>query len=355
MWFVREIGVLVATVRYSCPLWLFVGNTRHRTLRRAGGLARNRFDLGACRLRIVDPGLVEIEGTIGHAGRRFAGVDLAGVTAMQQLEQMVLRLPVAARVADRADRQFGILDAHLFGLAFAQGAAVEADNGRVAEIGIHAVKAGRVGDGDVDVVHPGHRFGDQHLLNLGRVHVALATHDQFGALHGAVAPDFRIVAVVADDQADFQSLGAVADVGRIARIPTLDRRPRHDLAVLLHDLALVVDQDQRVVRRLVRMFFMTLAGQREYAPDVGDAAGFREHARLFAGDGGGGVVHFLLVVHDAVRRILGKNDKIEAGQALLHADQHGRDLVNVVHHLSAVMQARHLVIDDRHAYRVFTA
>src|SRR5256885_12625295 len=37
---------------------------------------------------------------------------------------------------------------------------------------------------------------------LGRVHVALAAHDELGAAHGAVAPDLGVVAVVADDRSE---------------------------------------------------------------------------------------------------------------------------------------------------------
>src|SRR5450830_711111 len=289
-WFVR--GNADAGSDYG----LLVRYARHRTLRRAGSLARDRFDLSTCSLRIVDPGLVEVERAIGNASGRFAGIDLAGIAAVQKFEEVVLRLPVAARITDGADRQLGILNAHFLGLAFAQRAPVEADNRRMAEIGIHAVKTGGIGDGNVDVIHPCHRLGDQHLLILGGVHVALATHDQFGALHGAVAPDFRIIAIVADDQTDFESLGSIADISGVAGIPAFDRRPGHDLAILLHNLALVVDQDQRVVRRLARMFFMTLAGQRKHAPDVGNATGLGKYAGLFARYGGGSIVHFLLVI-----------------------------------------------------------
>ncbi len=44
--------------------------------------------------------------------------------------------------------------------------------------------------------------------------------------------------------------------------------PWHDLAILLHDLALVVDQDQGVVRNLVGMLLMPLASKRKDAPGV---------------------------------------------------------------------------------------
>jgi hypothetical protein len=63
---------------------------------------------------------------------------------------------VAAGVADQRHRQRSVLDAHLLFTALAQRTAIEADDGRVAEIGIDAVEAGGIGHGDIDVVHPGH-------------------------------------------------------------------------------------------------------------------------------------------------------------------------------------------------------
>ena len=265
---------------------------------------------------------------------------------MQQLVEVVLRLAGAARVADQGLRELRVLDAVLLLAAFAQRAAVEADDRGVAEVGIDAVEAGGIGDRDIDVVGPGHRLGDQDLLFLGRIHVALAAHDQLGALHGAVAPDLRKVAVVADDQADLQALRAVGDIGAVAGIPAFDRHPRHDLAVLLDDLALVVHQDQGVVRRLVRMLLVALAGQREHAPDLGLAAGFGEDLGLLARHRAGGLVHLLGVVHDAVRGIFREDHQIHARQAELHADQHVGDLAGVVEHLGLGVQARHLVVDD---------
>src|SRR5256885_14950071 len=61
---------------------------------------------------------------------------------------------------------------------------------------------------------------------LGRVHVALAAHDELGAAHGAVAPDLGVVAVVADDEADLQALGAFAHIGAVARVPARSEERR---------------------------------------------------------------------------------------------------------------------------------
>src|SRR5579864_9627815 len=100
----------------------------------------------------------------------------------------------------------------------------------MAEVGVHAVEAGGVRHGDIDIVGPGHGFGHDDLLVLGRIHVALAAHDQFRTLHRAITPDFRVVAVVADDQRNLQALRTFRYVSAVAGIPSFDRHPGHDLA-----------------------------------------------------------------------------------------------------------------------------
>jgi hypothetical protein len=71
--------------------------------------------------------------------------------------------------------------------------------------------------------------GGPHLLLFRGIHIALAANNKLGALHGAIAPDFGIVAIVADDQADFQALRALGHEGMIARVPACrkhDCRPQ---------------------------------------------------------------------------------------------------------------------------------
>ncbi len=194
-----------------------------------------------------------------------------------------------------------------------------------------------------------------HLLVLGRIHVALATDDQLGTLHRAVAPDFRIVAVVADDQRHLEALRPFGNVGAVAGIPALDRHPWHDLAIFLHHLALVVHQDERVVGRLLRMLLVAFAGEREHAPDLRLAAGFRENLGLLAGHDRSGLVHLLGVVHDPVGRIFREDHEIHARQAGLHADDHVGDLPGVGEHLGLGVKARHLVVHDGDADRVVAA
>src|ERR1700675_4015059 len=77
---------------------------------------------------IVDPLLVEIVRTGRDAARAFAGIDHAGVAAMHQLVEMVLRLAGAARIANQALRELRVLDAVFLLAGLAQGAAVEADD-----------------------------------------------------------------------------------------------------------------------------------------------------------------------------------------------------------------------------------
>jgi hypothetical protein len=73
---------------------------------------------------------------------------------MHQLEEMVFRLAGAARVADQLFESCGVLDAVFLLAAFAERAAVEADDRRVAEIGVDAVEARGIGDRDVDNCSP---------------------------------------------------------------------------------------------------------------------------------------------------------------------------------------------------------
>src|SRR5450830_231289 len=332
-----------------------VGNALDRAFLGAHHGAREGLDRLLRALGVVHPAAVEVIGAGGHALVAVARVDGAGVATVQQLEQVVLRLAVLAEVADQTGRQGRVLHAVFLFAAFTQGAAVEADQRAVAEVAVNTVPARGIGHRHIGVVGKGHGLADQDLLLLGRVHVALATHDEFGPLHGAVAPDLGVVAVVADDQADLQALGAFAHIGAVAGVPALDRHPGHDLAVLLHDLALVVHEDQGVVGGLVGVLFMLLAGEREHAPDFGLAAGLGKDLGLGTGHGGRRVIHLLGVVHDAVGAVLGKDHQVHARQAGLHADQHVGDLACVVQHLGLGVQARHLVVDHRHTDGVFAA
>src|ERR1700691_5187232 len=160
---------------------------------------------------------------------------------------MVFGLAILACIADQHFGELGVVDAVFFLAGLAERAAVKADDRRMTEIGIDAIETGGIGHGHIDVVGPRHRFRHHHLLILGRIHVALAADDQLGPLHGAVAPDLGIIAVITDDERYLEPLGSVGNVGAIAGIPALDRHAGHDLAIFLHYLVLVVHQDEGVV------------------------------------------------------------------------------------------------------------
>src|SRR5260370_42395651 len=88
------------------------------------------------------PRLIESVGAGCEAARPFAGIDHAGIAAMDQFIEVVLRLAVAADIADQVLRQPRILDAILLLAGLAQRAAVEADARGVTDAGIGTVKSG---------------------------------------------------------------------------------------------------------------------------------------------------------------------------------------------------------------------
>src|SRR6187549_2996638 len=75
---------------------LLVRNAVDRAFVGPDGRPRHRLDHFAGAFGIVDPLLVEVIGTGCDALRAFAGIDHAGVAAVHQLEEMVLRLAIAA-------------------------------------------------------------------------------------------------------------------------------------------------------------------------------------------------------------------------------------------------------------------
>ena len=130
-----------------------VRNAVDRTLVGADRRPRHCLDHFARAFGIVDPFLVEVIGAGRDAFRAFAGVDHAGIAAMQQLEEMVLGLTVAARIADQALRQSCVLDAVFFFAGLAQRAAVEADDRGVTEVRIDAIEARGVATSSSSITH----------------------------------------------------------------------------------------------------------------------------------------------------------------------------------------------------------
>src|SRR3954451_11192107 len=140
-----------------------IRNAVDRAFSRPRSRAGHCLDHVSRALGIGDPILVEIIGTGRDAARTLAGIDHAGVAAVDQLVEMVLRLTVAARIPDQMLRELGVLDSIVLLAALAERAAVEADDRGVTEVRIDAVETGGVGDGDIDVVGPSHRLGNQDL------------------------------------------------------------------------------------------------------------------------------------------------------------------------------------------------
>ena len=121
--------------------------------------------------------------------------------------------------------------------------------------------------------------------------------------------------------------------GSGSRIWHLNRAPRNDLAVFLHDLSLVINKHERVVRVLLRVLLVPLPGEREDASHADLFADGAEFVRLRTWDGACRLHHLRLVVHDALRRVLRENDEVHARQAHLAAAHHVADALDVRHHL----------------------
>ena len=81
------------------------------------------------------------------------------------------------------------------------------------------------------------------------------------------------------------------------------------------------------------MLLVPLSGEGKDAPDAGLLARLSKGVRLGPGDGGGGRHHLLLVVHDALGRVLWEDDQVHARQALLCTLHDLADLAHVGHHL----------------------
>src|ERR1700730_4150596 len=77
-----------------------IGNALDRTFFSADRRTRQRLDRGAGPFGIRDPFFVEIVRADRFAAHILSRVDLAGVAAVEQLEEMVLGLHVAPGIAD---------------------------------------------------------------------------------------------------------------------------------------------------------------------------------------------------------------------------------------------------------------
>src|SRR5450830_1500122 len=88
---------------HALPRGFFVttmGQLPHRAFGDAHGAAGDVLDVCLGLLRIQHPGAIELERAVGHALVAIARGMYAAVATVQQLEQMVLRLVIGARIAD---------------------------------------------------------------------------------------------------------------------------------------------------------------------------------------------------------------------------------------------------------------
>src|SRR5437764_8295284 len=120
----------------SCPAFrsamsdLLVRDALDRTFLGAHRGPRKGFDHLARSFGIRDPFRVELVGTGRDPAIAVARIDHAGIAAMHQLEEVVLRLAGLAGVADQRLGELGVLHAVILLAAFAERAAVEADDRR---------------------------------------------------------------------------------------------------------------------------------------------------------------------------------------------------------------------------------
>ena len=123
----------------------------------------------------------------------------------------------------------------------------------------------------------------------------------------------------------------------------------------MNDLAPIVHQDERVVRGLVGMILVTLAGKREHAPDLRFLAGLGEDFGFVARNRRSRLIHLLRVVHDPVGAVFGEDDEVHPRQADFHALNHLGDIVGIRQNLLFGVETRHLVVHDGYADRVVAA
>ena len=130
--------------------------------------------------------------------------------------------------------------------------AVVVADGALAEVVEHAVVAGEVDRDGVHQVLPGVGAVGPDPLIVDLRRVAGDADIDVGALVRGLAREFGEHPVVADADRELRAFRAVADRHPVvARRPRFDRHPRLQLAVVQRDLALVVDDDRGVVRRLL--------------------------------------------------------------------------------------------------------
>src|SRR6476469_2123238 len=91
-----------------------------RTFLGSYALPRDRSNSITRSVRIFDPTAVEVVWAFRQAVTVLLRVDHAGVPPVKQLEEVVLRLPMRAKIADQELGEGRVLDAHLLLAALAE-------------------------------------------------------------------------------------------------------------------------------------------------------------------------------------------------------------------------------------------
>ena len=154
-----------------------------------------------------------------------------------------------------------------------------------------------------------------HISSFKHIKKLLIRHkhlpdNELCSLHCAVAPDFRVVFIVADDHADFHPLWAFTDnCAEITGSPPFNRGPREQLAVLLNDLALRVDEHQRIVRVLLGMLLVLFSRDTKDAPNSSLLACFAKEISDRSRHRLGSVEHLLAVVLERMEQQTNKRNE----------------------------------------------
>lgn len=114
---------------------------------------------------------------------------------VSQLKELILRLIIGPRITDSRDTKLGILDAIVLCATLTKGPSVRSNNGGVAKVCVHAVKARGIGNCNIDLIAPCHCFRYLYLLLFGRIHVALRSYNEFRAAHSTVTPNLGIISL----------------------------------------------------------------------------------------------------------------------------------------------------------------
>lgn len=105
--------------------------TYHRTAFYANGTPRHTLGHTLGLKRVIHPSVVKWKGTFCQTLFSIAIGIYTSISAMGQLEKLILTLVIGTRITNRRDTQLGVLDSVVFGAALTKGTAVRANDGRV--------------------------------------------------------------------------------------------------------------------------------------------------------------------------------------------------------------------------------